>query len=147
MPTWTRCPTTGGGQRRERTMSMAAATANTLTGVSGVCLGQILGTGIGGVHDVMAATTTRMRRVDHIPTRGGRRHTSWRQDCVPLAATGGRQRKERAMFMTVATRNMLMGVSGVRIGCIPEIGDGRNSSTTATMTTMMRRADCIPPLG
>ena len=55
-------------------MLMMAAMTNTSTGVSGVCVGPILGMGDGGDRGAMARTTTMKRRANHIPPRGGWRH-------------------------------------------------------------------------
>ena len=52
-PTRTHCFATVGGQRGERATSTTAATTNTSTGVFGVRVGRIPGTGDGGIHSAM----------------------------------------------------------------------------------------------
>ena len=60
----------GGGQRRKRATSTVAATMNTLMGMSGVCIGWILGIGNSRACIVMATMTTMTTSVDCIPPRG-----------------------------------------------------------------------------
>ena len=43
------------------------------------------------------------------------------------------------MSMTAAAMNALTGKSGVLVGWIPEMGNGRDCSATATTTTTPRR--------
>jgi len=65
--------------------------------------------------------------------------------CVPPAMTGSRQRRERVTLTTAAKTNTSTGVSGVRIGQIPGMGDGGDRGATVTTMTTSRRADRISP--
>jgi hypothetical protein len=144
--TTTTCPATGGGQRGERATSTMALMMNASTGVSGVRVWRIPGMGDG--EDCGMTVTTRMtsRRADRIPPpRRRRRRVSWQRGCVPLAATGSGQRRERVTSTTAATTNTSAGVSGVCIGRIPGMGDGKESGATVTTMTTSKRADRIPP--
>ena len=61
--------------------------------------------------------------------------------------TGGRQRRERVTLMVAAMTNTSTDVSGVHVGQIPKMGDGRVHGAIVTMRTRTRRVDCIPPCG
>ena len=128
-------------------MLMTAMMMNTLAGVSGVRVWGIPGMGDhGGDRNAAAITTTMSRRADRFqPPLGKWQCTSWQRGCIPLAATGGRQRRERATPTTAATINTLTGVSGVCVEQIPVKGDGENCRATVTMMMMSRRVDHIPP--
>ena len=142
----TTCPATGGRQRGERATLMMTLMMNMWTGVSKVRVWRIPGMGDGGDCSVTATTTMTSRRADHIPPpHRQRQRTSWRRGCVPPATTGSGQRRERATSITAAATNTLTGVSGVRIGRIPGMGDGGDCGATVTTMTTSRRGDCIPP--
>ena len=69
---------------------------NTSTGVSGVRVWQIPGMGNGRDCGVTATTAMASWRADRIPPPRRRwRCASWWRGCVPPAATGSRQRRER----------------------------------------------------
>jgi len=107
---------------------------------------QIPRMGDGGDCGVTATMTMTLRRADCTPPpRRQRRCASWQRGCVPPAVNGSGQRRERATSAMVATTNTLMGVSGVRIGRIPGMGDGGDCGATVTTMTTSRRADRIAP--
>ena len=127
-------------------MSTMALMMNMPTGMSGVRVWWIPGMGDGGDYCVTATAMMTSRRADRIPPPRRRRQlASWRRGCVPPATTGSRQRRERATLTMTATTNTLTGVSGVRIGWIPGMGNGGDHGATVTTMTTSRRVDCIPP--
>jgi len=106
--------------RGKRVMS---TTTNTSTGMSGVRVGQIPGTGDGRDRSAVTTTTTTMitrRRADRIPGK-------------------------RATLMIAATLNTLTGVSMVSTGWITGMGNGGDRGTTATTTTTTRAEGGLHP--
>ena len=71
----------------------------------------------------------------------------WEEQDMPYAdvdtlsrVNDSRQRGERVTSKMAVMMNTSMGVSGVRVGQIPGMGDGGDCSAMATTTTTLRRA-------
>jgi len=132
------CPATGGGQRGERGTSTMALMMNMLTGVPGVRVRRRLrrdgdnddNVEEGGSHPTTPQTTVTPELVEWLRSAG--RDWQWAEE-------------KRATLTTAATTNTSTGVSGVRIGWLPGMGDGGDRGATVTIMTTSRRADCIPP--